>query len=287
MARCCKHCKMPIPEQGKKEYCSWICKHLDTVRCKFCNRKFMPKGNHTTNYCSTDCSKRDLNGIRAKGVKVYKCEQCNKRFKRYRNSREHEKIKFCSKKCASIYNGKKRIEESERYKLWLEGKQRCICCKFIKDLEGFSKDYSRFSGKAIQCKECDRQKAKQKGTNKGKYERIEELYQQGFKECACCERILPLEKFSKETKKKYGLSSDCKECYKVKRKDPERTRKRNERRRKQRQDPEWREKLKDWANMMEGRFGEEETPVGPIVTKEWIEYVEELETKLKDKNDNN
>jgi len=32
---------------------------------------------------------------------------------------------------------------------------------------------------------------------------------------------------------------------------------------------------------MEGRFGEEETPVGPIVTKEWIKYVEELESKLE------
>jgi len=47
-------------------------------------------------------------------------------------------------------------------------------------------------------------------------------------------------------------------------------------------DSEWREKLKEWAKKMEGRFGEEETPVGPIVTKEWIEYVEELEEKNKE-----
>jgi len=46
-------------------------------------------------------------------------------------------------------------------------------------------------------------------------------------------------------------------------------------------DPKWREKLKDWAEEMEHRFGDgEETPVGPVVTKEWIKYVEELEAKV-------
>lgn len=45
-------------------------------------------------------------------------------------------------------------------------------------------------------------------------------------------------------------------------------------------DPEWREELKDWADKMEGRFVRE-TPVGVQVTRDWIEYVEELEARVE------
>ena len=57
---------------------------------------------------------------------------------------------------------------------------------------------------------------------KEEFERREKLFQNGIVVCGHCKRELPINMFTKETSKKYGVSSLCKDCQKeqrIRRKD--------------------------------------------------------------------
>ncbi len=101
MVRCCKYCKIPIPEQGKKEYCTKYCKQLaEKTPCPICGKKFLSECPSQI-YCSNKCK---LKAIK-KETEWRICEWCGKQFeidriRRTRINHGADSGRFCSRKCA-------------------------------------------------------------------------------------------------------------------------------------------------------------------------------------------
>lgn len=95
--KCCKHCHMPMPPDGKKEYCTMWCKRLaEQSPCPVCGRVFLPSKQSQV-YCSVKCQHDTLK----KEKPIHICENCKKEFERMPNTKDS--CKFCSRECAFKY----------------------------------------------------------------------------------------------------------------------------------------------------------------------------------------
>ena len=94
--------------KSRKIFCSPICflkKYPQGIKiCRCCSKKFQVKyHNSSQSFCSEKCRKK----LRKK---IIKCPNCNKEY----SVPNHQPKKFCSNKCANIYNGRRsRIARGE------------------------------------------------------------------------------------------------------------------------------------------------------------------------------
>lgn len=105
-----KLCSIQCAYKNRKGKPSWNKGTAKVViqKCNICEKEFSKRKGDHKKYCSEKCSRDAVTGnnnIRWKGGKIDKfCEICNKSFSAWPfeiiNSR-----KFCSKKCAGIFNG--------------------------------------------------------------------------------------------------------------------------------------------------------------------------------------
>lgn len=138
MSRCCKYCKIPIPEKGKKEYCTKYCKQLaEKPPCPVCGSKFLSECSST--YCSNECKH-----IALKYPTEWKsCEWCGEKFeidrvRRGRIKNGTDSGRFCSRECAFAW----RSDKPENAPSYMDGRsiqiKRCnvyfnVCkqCKIL------------------------------------------------------------------------------------------------------------------------------------------------------------
>jgi DNA-directed RNA polymerase subunit RPC12/RpoP len=98
--KCCKHCHMLMPPDGKKVYCTMWCKLLaEQDPCPVCGKSFLPS-KHDQKYCSVACQHKVLQ----KEKPVHVCENCGKEFARFPNTKDS--CRFCSRDCSFEYRRK-------------------------------------------------------------------------------------------------------------------------------------------------------------------------------------
>lgn len=85
------------------------------------------------------------------------------------------------------------------------GFKRCARCEEVKPLESFHRYHRGRDGRMAACKDCER-------TRRGQGQRVEDLAPEGFKTCAGCGVVKPLEGFHPDRRGPRGASSRCREC---------------------------------------------------------------------------
>lgn len=133
------------------------------------------------------------------------CGRCNEvlddsEFYTLKNGKLHT---YC-KKCLNKINSdryKRRHKESVEETIWSEQEKadlrelwlkRCGCCGAVLPLDMFNRDKNRKDGLEPICKHCKSEKSKRKHTARKEYN---ELIESGFKVCASCKEVLPLNQF--------------------------------------------------------------------------------------------
>lgn len=146
-----------------------------------------------------------------------KCSKCNSLLPltsfTFHKEGKYSKRPDC-KKCVKLRAQKK----SKRiYSITTE--KECFSCKKVLTLDNFDRQYTGKYGRTSRCKECMVEYNKKRKENLNKEEYPVTL----TKICTSCKKDLPLFKYGKATKGKYGRKPRCLEC--MKKQEKERTHK--------------------------------------------------------------
>jgi len=89
--------------------------------------------------------------------------------------------------------------------------KKCPTCKTDKSLSDYNKNKNRKDGLQRECRECNH-KQHDKHYHTKKSPRLKENLKEGHKICTCCKNELPISKF-KAGEGRFGVSSNCRECF--------------------------------------------------------------------------
>lgn len=108
------------------------------------------------------------------------------------------------------------------------GYKKCHRCGEVLPIDHFNKDNARSDGLFVWCKQCSKEYNKQY-LQKKKEERQHNNTTIGHKKCSNCGQVLPIDSFDKDSGKKDGHNSWCKECRRIyNRQQVQKNKKRNE-----------------------------------------------------------